>query len=268
MLPRPPPFLRTLRALGRLNVAAVGLSLGAFFSVALAPEGVFAGASTLLVGCVWAVLMRSRKTMGRSNTPIGWVLSIPLAAANAALACAAMAWHGEPHFTSVLSSALLGASFGAFVWIPALFLTLVAFGLPLRRARRLASQGLAGEERGEFIVGTTCTLVALCALTLTWALRGVFQFAIPACILARVLGVLGATTGFFAASLAHVRGLRRSDFVRRVAAGEVEGFRIQPTSYGQALVRLASQGEGYRVADFEEPLAELDARREVTRSLA
>ena len=43
-------------------------------------------------------------------------------------------------------------------------------------------------------------------------------------------------------------------------------FRIDPTPEGQALVRIVSQGEAYRVADYEEEVAALDDEGNVTET--
>jgi hypothetical protein len=43
--------------------------------------------------------------------------------------------------------------------------------------------------------------------------------------------------------------------VRRVAAGEVPDFRVQPTAEGAALMRIAESGGGHRVANIEEVVA-------------
>ena len=89
----PAPF-RTLRALRALNVAAVGLALAAITSAVLGGmlgDGggiaeLAVGASTWLIGTLWAALLRSQKRVTRRAIRIGWVLSPPLAALNAALA--------------------------------------------------------------------------------------------------------------------------------------------------------------------------------------
>jgi hypothetical protein len=66
------------------------------------------------------------------------------------------------------------------------------------------------------------------------------------------LGVLGGTLGAAAAILAWAREDRRRAFVARAEAGREAGYRVEPTPEGKVLLRLTSQGEGYRVADFEE----------------
>ena len=46
----------------------------------------------------------------------------------------------------------------------------------------------------------------------------------------------------------------------------VKGYRVDTTDEGKVLVRIAAQGKGYRVADFEEEeVFELDAQGEALR---
>jgi hypothetical protein len=161
----------------------------------------------------------------------------------------------------------LGAVIGAVVWIPALVLTLLCFGLPIWRAERLAAQGLAGRERGEVLVGAAAA--ALSGLALPLALLAASSADAPlrpsALWITPVLAALGLGTGVTTTAMAWLRGARRKAFVARVEAGEVEHFRVDTTEAGKVLVRVVPQGEGYRVADFEEAVAELTAAGETTR---
>jgi hypothetical protein len=154
-----------------------------------------------------------------------------------------------------------GVTFGAIFWIPGLILTLLVFGLPIARAQRLAAQGLAGQERGDGFVGSASAVIALLALASSfipsgeagWMLSGLAAFAVA-------LG--GATLG---TSLWRER-LRRA-FVAEVEAGRVEHFRVDASAEGKVLVRVVTQGEGYRVADYAEEVAALDGEGAVTRGL-
>ena len=56
---------------------------------------------------------------------------------------------------------LLGSTIGAIFWVPGLIATLVCFGIPLAWGQRLAAKGLAGEERGELLVGAVSALVGI-----------------------------------------------------------------------------------------------------------
>ena len=267
----PAPF-RTLRALRALNVAAVGLALAAITSAVLGGmlgDGggiaeLAVGASTWLIGTLWAALLRSQKRVTRRAIRIGWVLSPPLAALNAALASGALFGSGPPsHLTgSYGAGALLGATVGAIIWLPALLGTLVCFGLPIAKAQRLAEKGLAGEERGEWLVGLASAVMSLAGLALTWA--GAHR-AETGQLVTGWLGVAGLVTGGGAAILATARARRRRKFVSEAEAGKVPGYRIDTTDEGKVLVRIVTQGQGYRVADFEEDVFDLDDRGEATR---
>jgi hypothetical protein len=258
-----------------LNIAAVGLSLGAIVSEVFSllfdrgPSpfiGPASGVSTLVVGSLWALLLRSRKTLWKWRVPIGWVAAVPLASFNAALALGLMAASKvHPHSgpIEIFTAAAVGATFGAIIWMPALVATLILFGLPLYRARDLARRGLAGEEGGEKLVGAVCAFVG--ALALFAALEAPHGPTAGVSSVTIALGVLGSTTGAMAAILAWAREDRRRAFVARAEAGREAGYRVEPTPQGKVLMRISSQGEGYRVADFEERVAELGDRDEVTR---
>ncbi len=157
-------------------------------------------------------------------------------------------------------------------WFPALLATLLFFGLPIHRARKVAERGLAGEERGELLVGAACGLVSAAVVGFVVFMRhrdsAHFHYAghQMAFLVASGLAAIGGASGLFAALLALARDSRRRAFVARVSAGSEVGYRIDATPEGKALVRVTSQGEGYRVADFEERIADLDARGEITRA--
>jgi hypothetical protein len=268
-----------LRALRTLNVIALGGSLAAataavFMSLFDTPEfGIIAGLPTFLYGMAWGALLRLRATVGKSRVRWGWVASIPLAMANGALAGGlALSMDGNGDFLArFLGGGVLGATFGAVFWVPGLLATLAVFGLPVARAQRLAEQGLAGEERGERVVGVASFLLALGAVLFVVAFPparhryDVFVELGP--LFTYVLGAIGLATGGAAALAAHYRGNRRRRFVKEVEAGKRAGFRVDPTAAGKVLVRVTSQGEGYRVADVEEEVLALDEAGEALREL-
>ncbi|MBL9024321.1 MAG: hypothetical protein JNL21_19155 [Myxococcales bacterium] len=276
---RVPTFFRSLRALRTLNVIALGASLAAataavFMNLFGTPAfGLIAGLPTFLYGMAWGVLLRRRATVGKSRVRWGWVASIPLAMANGALAGGlALSMEGQGSFLArFLGGGVLGATFGAVFWIPGLLATLAVFGLPVARSQRLADQGLAGEERGERIVGLASFLLALVAVFFTAAFppsrhrSDVFVELGP--LFTYVLGAIGLATGGAAALAAHYRGNRRLRFVEEVEAGKRAGFRVDPTKEGKVLVRVTTQGEGYRVADVEEEVLALDEAGEALREL-
>ncbi len=80
-----------------------------------------------------------------------------------------------------------------------------------------------------------------------------------------LLGLLGLLAGASSTGLALAREARRRTFVADAEAGKVPGYRIEPTAEGKVLVRIVAQGKGYRVADFEEEVFELDAEGEAMR---
>lgn len=269
----PAPF-RSLRVLRVLNTPAVGLALAAVTSAAFA--GVLenselmvlgTGLPTLILGMVWVLVLRWPKTVGTSTFRWGWLASVPLAVLNAALACGSMmafeaARNGSPFVERFLLGALLGGTFGIICWLPALVVTLLCFGLPIASAHRDAEKGLAGEERGERTVGLACVVMSLAAFVVSASVHPSHNSGLW---ISRTLAALGLVTGGVAAILASAREARRRRFVADAGAGKIPGYRVDDTDEGQVLVRVVSHGAGYRVADFEEEVFELDAAGEATR---
>lgn len=257
-----PAAFRSRRVMALLNIAAVGLGLSS------ATAGVFGtlwhelalptGLSTAGIGMLWAWLLRRPDKFRRTNIRLGWVLSVPLAALNAAIAAGMLAAK-ENHLPGFFAGAAVGATFGAILWIPGLLLTLLLFGLPISHAQRVAEQGLAGEERGEWTVGFAAFVISLAGLMLGTLGHSVIW---PA----TVAGIAGAATSSAAAVLAFARGRRRKRFVADVEAGKVTGYRVDPSPEGKVLVRVM-ETKSYRVADFEEDVYQLDFEGEATRPL-
>lgn len=271
------------RTLRHLNVAAVGLSLAACTAALIGQlmhiSGLATGPSTLLAGVAWALCMRSRKTVG--NTPLrrGWLWSIPIAMANAGVACGVyLAMDNGPPGAMLgpfLAGLVFGPTMGLVVWLPALLLTLGCFGAPIAWSQRAAARGLAGEERGEVVVGAICTLFSLFGLWLAmhvptapaWWDASRYAARDHGLLFARLAAGLGLLTGLAAAVLGLVREAKRRAFVARVAAGDVAGFRVDDTREGRVLVRVTELGSGYRVANFTEELYALDETGDAARPL-
>ncbi len=270
----PTPF-RARRFLERIADLAIGFSLAASTAVVFSsmfgwtrdPMGFITGAPTLLFGTLWAVLLRWRRTAFSGKVRVGWMASIPLAMANAAVAAGlmlSMLDHGSKPLLNFLMGMMAGATIGVMFWGPALLATLVFFGLPIAWGQRLAQKGLAGQERGDGIVGLTSAVIAAVALAVS--LRAGSRDS--SVWFTHALAALGTTFGVLTMLMAWVRDRQRLAFVAKVEAGEVPRFRIEPSAEGKVLVRIVSQGEGYRVADFAEEIARIDETGEVTRVAA
>ena len=277
-----PASFQTHRALKILNVGAVGFALAAV--VAAAFTGMFdsdasslvTGIPTWILGTVWAWVLRVPKGVGNSSFRWGWVASMPLAILNAAIAAGLLFGFGmegshEAHAFDAgrfVYGALLGGTLGVFVWLPALIATMVCFGVPIAWAQRLAGKGLAVEERGEWIVGLVCVVMSLVGLTLSlgWTHPHDTQAALAGALVTRGFATLGAFAGAASTALAFAREARRRRFVADAEAGNVAGYRVDPTEEGKVLVRIVAQGNGYRVADFEEEIFDLDARGEAVHA--
>jgi hypothetical protein len=259
----PTPF-RKQSVLRTANVAAVGLALAAVTTAVLGnffrggQLAAICGATTLVIGVLWASLLRSPRTVGKRQLRLGFALSPLFAAANAGVACAIGVGH--------VSGFPLGVLVGAIVWVPALVATLVCFGLPIARAQALAKKGLGGEERGEAIVGAVCVAMSLVAPILARNRLGWSNESDLTELWATLsFSGLGLVTGAAATAIALLRAARRRRFVVAAEAGQVPGFRVDPTDEGKVLVRVISQAEGYRVSDLEEELLEIDAQGEAQR---
>lgn len=272
-----PAAFQSRRALRVLNVAAVG------FALAAATSGVFAclfhrpnltafvtALPTWIIGTLWALVLRWPKTIGQSSFRWGWAASVPLAILNASVAAGLLFAldTSMPDASRFVLGALLGATIGALAWVPALITTLVCFGIPIASAQRLAQKGLAGEERGEWMVGIACVVMSVLGLLLSFGARVPHWDHAPGLWLSRAFAMLGILGGGAATLFARAREARRRRFVADAEAGKAPGYRIDETDEGKVLVRIVSQGEGYRVADFEEELFELDAEGAATRPKA
>jgi hypothetical protein len=260
-----PAAFQSRRVLKALNVAAVGFALAAVVSAIFSRffhfdeprlTSLVTALPTWALGTSWALLLRWPKTVGKSKLRWGWVASVPLAALNSSLA-AGLLFGSKDGAKGFFIGLLGGATLGAILWIPALIATLAFFGVPIAHAQRLAKEGLAGEERGEWSVGAACVVASLVGLFLSSLEATVWTTP--------VLAVLGTLTGGAAAVFALAREARRRQFVTAVEGEKIPGYRIDTTKEGKVLVRIVSQGEGYRVADFEEELFELDARGQATQ---
>lgn len=141
--------------------------------------------------------------------------------------------------------------------------TLAFFGVPVSRAQRLAEQSLAGEERGERVIGIAS--VVLGALTLAARIKWGQTSANPGSAL-EMMGIvflwatpiLAVITGVLATAFARARELRRRSFVSDVESGSVAGFRVDVVPEGKVLLRVTSVGTACRVANFEEEVFALD----------
>ncbi len=277
---------QSLGALRNLNVLSVALALAAatagVFAHGLGTMGLshsialFVGLPTLILGAIWAAVLRVRATLGQSRIRWGWLLSIPLALLNGAFACGIMFMADSQGYRTPVEAfmlgAALGATVGAFFWVPGLVATLICFGAPIAWSQKLAEKGLAGEERGEIFIGTASAFIALCAAPLAAVLK---TAEVPKHPLLEDIGfaflwlttIGGVATGVAAALLALARQKRRKDFVKEVEAGQVEGFRVDAVPEGKVLVRVTSMGQGYRVANFEEALVALDEEGEAKKTL-
>jgi hypothetical protein len=220
---------------------------------------------TLLLGALWAALLRWKRTLGSTSVRVGWLLSVPLAALNAGVACGVMfATEGNDPFTKLLLGAMIGATFGAFIWIPALIATLVCFGIPIAWSQRLASRGLSGAERGEFVIGAASAVLAAGGLALVPFDRGM---SLGIGSLAGI-GVLAVLCALLTCLVAASRAFARRAFVKAAAEGQVPGIRVEETPEGRALVRVTSHGQGYRVTDFHEELVRLREDDDVIEAAA
>lgn len=279
-----PTAFRAPRLLRNLNVAAVGFSLAACAGVVFAgilgrtfspgmdgeepsylfphnwlTPGIASGLSTLAFGLVWARVVRMRA----GKIPIGWIAAIPLAALNAGTALGLVMSTESSGGAGFLGGLVLGATFGAMFWIPALVVTLVCFGLPIYFAQQAADKGLGSEDRGERTVGIAAACFAFFALLLSTGIQRPHAEG----IVLTSLATLGIFTGLASAIYATKRERKRRVFLGNVVMGSEEGYRVTDGPGQTLLVRVTRTPEIYRGADLEEPLVELDDSGDVRRTL-
>jgi hypothetical protein len=268
-----------------LNVAGVGMTLAAATSLVFGyllhdpyfgPSTLVTGLPTLVIGTCWAALLRWRKEvkLGRWKPRLGWLLSVPLAALNGALAGGILIASDPPSpnewFFKFLGGAFMGSTFGIIVWLPALMATLLLFGLPIARAQKAALQGFSGEERGERTLGLTNVVISalvLAGVALAPAGEASGPYSIPGLIVLCALILGGLLTGSLTGLFAHRREQARHRFVEAVEQGKVPGFRVEPAGTGKMLLRVSSEGEGYRAAEFDEELFALDEEGNVQQAI-
>jgi hypothetical protein len=122
----------------------------------------------------------------------------------------------------------------------------------------MARRGLSGEDRGDAIVGFACAGLGLFALLPTGSVHGA----------ERISGLLAFLLGGAVVAVASLRGARRRALLRDVERGRRRDYRIVTTADGRHLSRVHPEGAGYRIADVEQPLCELDDAGRCLRSLA
>ncbi len=280
-----PSAFASEKLLARINVLAVGATLAAGTAVAFGAShfasGWAVGIPTLVIGSLWAALLRRPSTVGATSIRWGWIFSVPLAALNAGLACAGLFLSEPSHeiVWPIIGGIVVGATFGIFIWAPALIATIILFGLPIAWAQAQAKRGLAGTERGERVVGLACTVLAIASLVValvtgrpegSWmdpTLASGWDFSLA-------LGVLGTALGAASFALSTWRERRRRAFIASVESGEAHHpgthggtvqFRVEDTPEGKVLLRVERQGAGaYRVADLEEEICRLDEEGRAT----
>jgi hypothetical protein len=269
LAPALPRAFRASPVFSVLNVAAVGLSLGAIVSLPAScdpPPDALAlaaalGLPTVLVGMIWARGLRSRLAGGwLSSLLLAWLNSTLIGGAAPLLDCVLGRASPRNFPLGWITGALIGATLGALVWIPALLATLLLFGVPIALARRLARRGFSGAERGEVIVGAASAVVG--SFAHVFATSKALSLVSASAIFTSALGLAGAAAGGVAIALALEREARRRRFVIRVEAGEIPGYRIGDTSEGRGLFRVPHD-HAYRARD--ELVAILTKEGAVTR---
>jgi hypothetical protein len=269
MLPRVFRRLWTLRV---LNALAVGCSLasltGAALSFVFNHDSTLAcssSVSTFVAGAIWTLLFRLRRRIGKRRIRVGWVAAIPLAASNAAgaIVLAAIAESHGQYLLDLVPAGLLAATAGVIIWLPALLVTVVLFGLPLVRAQSLAERGLAGEERGERVVGSVSALLGACGVLLNGGmllnggqlLKDRFYFGPRDSLVPLTLAFPAILFGAIAALLALARERDRRRFIADVEKGLVDGYRVSATTEGKVLMRVANPAQPYRGEQHQALLA-------------
>lgn len=263
-----PPVLRSNRLLATLNGLAVASAMGALAGAGAGlvfrdfdKSGLATLCATFVLGAIWAAILRVRTTVGPAKVRLGWLLSLPLAALNGVVAEMIFASldRSDP---ALWRAAWHGLVYDAPYWIAGLGIVLVLFGVPLAWSQRQAEKGLSGRERGEAMVGAVSALLGACA----WAIMARASSESTSVLALRLASMAALGLGLCTSVAALVTSALRRRFVADVEAGKIARFRVDPTPEGKVLVRVTPNGESYRVGDFEEEIAKLDAEGEVVQS--
>lgn len=261
------------RLAAELNHAAIALSLAACTGAALssmfaepdhlfdteAPVGTVCAATTALFAYIWARLLRAKRFSG--HAPM-WILSIPFAAANAGCAAATLVALTAPRVDvlGVLGVALAAVIAGFFIWLPALVLTLVLYGVPIALAVSKAIKGVGGADRGERTLGLLTSLYATGALVFLGLQphRTLDEIAVS------LLAVLSVLVGSTATVISHRRVAHRVRALDAIREGSVEGYRVTEGLDGRRiLVHESAQTNAYRDTQRVSEIAELDEHGDV-----
>ncbi len=224
-----------------------------------------AAGTTWIVSAFWAAVLRWPVAVGRRSFRYEWIASMPLAVVNSSLAAVLLLAFERPGQRSALVGAFLCATVGGMFWVPALLWSLICVCAHIAWAQRLSMRGLAGAEQGERIVGVVCVAVGLLAVAV--ASGGVNTVSNAGCLATQAFGLSAVVTGGATLALALARQRRRRRFVADAEAGKIADYRVDPSRGGKVLVRVMRPGQGYRLAEFDEEVFELDERGEATRSL-
>lgn len=272
-----PKFFQRIRAIRWLNEIGFALTLAtavgvAFEHIADLELSIASFAATLVLGPFWAIFLRKYPIAFSTSHARGRLIAIGMAIANAALAGSFMLGMnkngsfiiGTKENTEIVShmfiGAFFGATFGALFWIPTLFVTIWLFALPTAWASALAKRGLAGEERGEWLVGAMCAATSVATYVATFVLddrhyvyREGGATYLSMYRLAAVASFLFASVAAFAA---WKRDMLRKVFVANAKEGNVPGYRVQDSPRGEILVRVAEAASAYRAMEtFDEVFA-------------
>jgi hypothetical protein len=276
--------------LRQLNVAAAGLVLAAvvsvvfgrlmggaenFFSMALV-----AGGLSLLPGLGWGRWARKREKAWKK--PLTWAIGGVFSAAQSWILMGFLILldgdfgHGLDYLTDRwLTTKFRYELFLGFVGASAVAFPMSLLFLLFYMVDQRSGRGLASEERGDTLFGLTAALLSVAALWI--ALRcslgrtadsflgpeGVLGFRSSGLNLAGkawvgLVPLLGLATGVTAAAWSAWRAGQRWRFVAGVKSGKLSGYRVEVTARGRVLVRVASHDPGYRGAEVDEEIVDLD----------
>jgi hypothetical protein len=249
-----------------LNHAALGLALGATAAVVLGllqPSLMSCALPTTVLGALVSIVVRSQKPAEDERVRSFYWAAL-FAAADAAVSGAIelqgeaepFGGHGPALRITFLDGAFLGVVYGFPIWISMLGAALVVFGFPILWARHLEKSGLAGEERGETIVGSVCAIVSVMTLASCVAAHPLENREV---LVPMVLAAGGLLAGGAAALAAVVRDTERRRFLDRAASGDAPGYLVETRRGSKVLLRVAPSSTAYRGTDVEEVVFEVPA---------
>jgi hypothetical protein len=187
----------------------------------------------------------------------GWLACVPIAYLNCAMTIFVVTGRAQGLSERIVMSLVMSVP-AAIIWVPALLVGVVLYGVPMELSRHWSRFGIAWRDRGEALVGAVSAGLAVIALIRLWF----FASSPPddtlpserstAVLRIGAAAVFAIVAGGAAVLLAGLRTRHRRAFLRSAAAGDAPGYRVELGMAATRLFRVRAPDEGYRSVGVEE----------------